>query len=152
MLDILDTAGQEEFSSMQDQWFRTGQGFLCVYSITSKKSFSELPALHSKILRIKDSSKVPMCLVANKCDLDGEREVSKDEGQELANKFGCPFYEASAKNRVNVEESFAALVREVRKKLANDVEADAAKGGKGKAASKKKEKAGGGGGGGCTLM
>jgi len=92
MLDILDTAGQEEYSSMQDQWFRTGQGFLCVYSIISRKSFNELPALRDKILRIKDASKVPLVLVGNKCDLTDEREVSKEEGEELAKKFGCPFF------------------------------------------------------------
>jgi len=115
MLDILDTAGQEEYSSMQDQWFRTGQGFLCVYSIISRKSFNELPALREKILRIKDSSKVPLVLVGNKCDLTDEREVSKEEGEELAKKFGCPFFESSAKNHINVDESFRELVREVRK-------------------------------------
>eukprot|EP01089_Gocevia_fonbrunei_P001797 TRINITY_DN116_c0_g1_i1.p1 TRINITY_DN116_c0_g1~~TRINITY_DN116_c0_g1_i1.p1 ORF type:complete len:198 (+),score=47.56 TRINITY_DN116_c0_g1_i1:140-733(+) len=115
MLDILDTAGQEEYSSMQDQWFRTGQGFLCVYSIISKKSFMELPALRDKILRIKESRKVPLVLVGNKCDLEGDREVTFDEGQELAKNFGCPFYEASAKNHINVDEAFRDLVREVRK-------------------------------------
>ena len=152
MLDILDTAGQEEFSSMQDQWFRTGQGFLCVYSITSKKSFSELPALHAKILRIKDSTKVPMVLIGNKCDLETEREVSKDEGQELANKFGAPFFEASAKNRINVEEAFSALVREVRKKLSAETTSDAAASKGKKKAGTQKKSGGGGGGGGCILL
>ena len=115
MLDILDTAGQEEYSSMQDQWFRTGQGFLCVYSIISRKSFNELPALRDKILRIKDSNKVPLVLVGNKCDLAEEREITKEEGEEMAKKFGCPFFESSAKNHINVDESFRELVREVRK-------------------------------------
>jgi len=39
LLDILDTAGQEEFSSMQDQWMREGKGFLLVYTITSRATF-----------------------------------------------------------------------------------------------------------------
>jgi len=127
MLDILDTAGQEEYSSMQDQWFRTGQGFLCVYSVISKKTFSELPALKDKILRIKDASKVPMVLVGNKCDLVDEREVSKDDGEDLAKKFGCPFFESSAKNHINVDEAFRELVREVRRAKQEFTDADPTK-------------------------
>jgi len=130
MLDILDTAGQEEYSSMQDQWFRTGQGFLCVYSIISRKSFNELPALRDKILRIKDASKVPLVLVGNKCDLTDEREVSKEEGEELAKKFGCPFFESSAKNHINVDESFRELVREVRRFKQEASDADPSKPGR----------------------
>merc|ERR550525_2062566 len=55
LLDILDTAGQEEFSSMQDQWMRDGQGFLLVYNITSRTSYDEAIQLHDKILRAKES-------------------------------------------------------------------------------------------------
>lgn len=60
LLDILDTAGQEEFSSMQDQWMRDGKGFLLVYNITSRPTFEEITLMHEKILRTKDSDKVPM--------------------------------------------------------------------------------------------
>jgi GTPase KRas protein len=60
LLDILDTAGQEEFDSMQDQWIRDGKGFLLVYNITSRPTFEEVASLHEKILRSKDSEKVPM--------------------------------------------------------------------------------------------
>jgi len=115
MLDILDTAGQEEYSSMQDQWFRTGQGFLVVYSVINRKSFREVRPLREKIHRIKDAKKVPLVLVANKCDLEDDRVITKEEGEQLAAEFGCPYFEASAKNHVNIDESFAALVREVRK-------------------------------------
>eukprot|EP01088_Endostelium_zonatum_P000008 TRINITY_DN0_c1_g1_i2.p1 TRINITY_DN0_c1_g1~~TRINITY_DN0_c1_g1_i2.p1 ORF type:complete len:202 (+),score=55.88 TRINITY_DN0_c1_g1_i2:80-685(+) len=115
MLDILDTAGQEEYASMQDQWFRTGQGFLCVYSIIHRKTFAELPQLTSKILRIKDAKRVPIVLVGNKCDLEQDRDVSQEEGAEFAKSLGCPFYESSAKNHINVDEAFRDLVREVRK-------------------------------------
>jgi len=60
LLDILDTAGQEEFSSMQDQWMREGKGFLLVYTITSRTTFDEVSALYEKILRVKNSHRVPM--------------------------------------------------------------------------------------------
>jgi len=115
MLDILDTAGQEEYSSMQDQWFRQGQGFLVVYSVVNKKSFQEVTPLRQKIERIKDSKNIPMVLVGNKCDLEDEREVKKEEGEQLSQQFGCPFFETSAKDHVNVDECFRELVREVRR-------------------------------------
>jgi len=54
LLDILDTAGQEEFSAMRDQYMRTGQGFLCVYAITSRSSFEEISAFREQILRVKE--------------------------------------------------------------------------------------------------
>lgn len=75
LLDILDTAGQEEYSAMRDQYMRNGQGFLLVYSITSRGSFKEVSAFREQILRVKDADRVPMLIVGNKCDLDGERQV-----------------------------------------------------------------------------
>jgi GTPase KRas protein len=115
MLDILDTAGQEEYESMQDQWFRTGEGFLMIYAITNKKSFMEISRLRDKILRIKDKSAVPMVLMGNKSDLENEREVSKKEGEDMAANFNIPFFEASAKNHQNIDEAFDQLVREIRR-------------------------------------
>jgi len=115
LLDILDTAGQEEFSSMQDQWMRDGKGFLLVYNITSRPTFDEVSVLHDKILRTKDADKVPMVLVGNKCDLKDERQVELTEGAELAKKWDCPFFETSAKIKLNNEACFFELVREIRK-------------------------------------
>ena len=58
LLDILDTAGQEEYSATLDQYMRTGQGFLCVYSITSKESFEEIASFINQIHRVKGAHKV----------------------------------------------------------------------------------------------
>lgn len=115
LLDILDTAGQEEYSAMRDQYMRSGKGFLCVYSITNRGSFEEIAAFREQILRVKDIDKVPMVLVGNKCDLDEERDVTQDEGKQMAASFGCPWMEASAKARIRCEDCFYELVREVRK-------------------------------------
>jgi len=114
LLDILDTAGQEEYSAMRDQYMRTGQGFILVYAITSRSSFDEIASFRDQILRVKDKDKVPMVLVGNKCDLETERQVTTGEGGDLARSFGAPFFESSAKTRVNVEECFYQLVREIR--------------------------------------
>merc|ERR1711982_234208 len=103
LLDILDTAGQEEYSAMRDQYMRTGQGFLCTYAITSRSSFDEITSFREQILRVKDEDKVPMVLVGNKCDLEEERQVTAVEGQDLAKSFGCPIYETSAKAEVSLK-------------------------------------------------
>lgn len=78
LLDVLDTAGQEEYSAMREQYMRTGEGFLLVYSITSQQSFEEIKTFQQQILRVKDKDYFPMIVVGNKCDLDGEREVSTE--------------------------------------------------------------------------
>merc|ERR1711991_487786 len=116
LLDILDTAGQEEYLAMQyrEQYMRAGEGFLCVYAITSRWSFDEIQGFHDEIFCVKDSDRVPVIIVGNKCDLESERQVSASEGEELAKSFNVPFLETSAKTRVNVEEAFYKLVREIR--------------------------------------
>jgi len=77
LLDVLDTAGQEEYSAMREQYMRTGEGFLLVYSITSRQSFEEILTFQQQILRVKDKDYFPIIIVGNKCDLDSEREVSR---------------------------------------------------------------------------
>ena len=77
LLDVLDTAGQEEYSAMREQYMRTGEGFLLVYSITSRQSFEEIQQFQQQILRVKDKDYFPIIIVGNKCDLEGEREVTK---------------------------------------------------------------------------
>ncbi|KAK0565912.1 RAS1 protein [Tilletia horrida] len=115
LLDVLDTAGQEEYSAMREQYMRAGEGFLLVYSITSRNSFDEISTFHQQILRVKDQDYFPVTVVANKCDLEYERQVTSHEGRELAKQFGCRFIETSAKQRINVDEAFSSLVREIRR-------------------------------------
>jgi len=119
LLDILDTAGQEEFSSMQDQWMREGQAFLVVYSITSRTTFDEAIIMREKILRCKEEEEPPIVLVGNKCDLEDQRQVQTNEGADLAKEWGenSSFFETSAKEKINHEECFYAAVRLVRTQL-----------------------------------
>ena len=117
ILDIFDTAGQEEeYSSMIKEYIIPYQGFLMVYSITSRSSFiNELNGLRSQILCVKDSDSVPMVLVGNKCDLDEERQVETIEGENLAKEWNCPFFESSARHKINVYEMFSKLVKEIKR-------------------------------------
>lgn len=84
LLDVLDTAGQEEYSAMREQYMRTGEGFLLVYAINSKQSFEEISLFQQQILRVKDKDYFPMVVVGNKCDLESEREVSREGSFEFA--------------------------------------------------------------------
>jgi len=115
MIDILDTAGQEEYSALRDQWMRDREGFIIVFSIENLKSFNEVSKWRNHILRVKDSTEGPIILVANKSDLESERVVSREEVDALAKSYNIPFLEVSAKNRVNVEEVFDLAVRECKK-------------------------------------
>ena len=60
LLDILDTAGQEEYSAMRDQYMRTGEGFLCVFAIDNMKSFEDVESYRGQIRRVKDADDIPM--------------------------------------------------------------------------------------------
>lgn len=84
---VLDTAGQEEFSAMREQYMRKGDGFLLVYSVTDKQSFDNIGHFHTQILRVKDRDSYPMLLVANKVDLVHLRRVSEEQGRELAQQL-----------------------------------------------------------------
>merc|ERR1719512_376418 len=120
LLDVLDTAGQEEYAALQDQWIREGDGFLIVYAINSEDSFDEAEMIRGKIIRILDADPdnpdVPIVLAGNKCDLENERKVSTEELQKRKNEWKCAVFETSAKNKTNIDESFFQVVREIRKR------------------------------------
>jgi len=116
MLEILDTAGTEQFTAMRDLYMKNGQGFVLVYSIIAHSTFNDLPDLRDQILRVKDKDEVPMVLVGNKSDLHDQRVITIEQGDELAKKFGnCAFLEASAKTRTNVDLIFNTLIRQINK-------------------------------------
>lgn len=142
MLEIFDTAGQEELSALRDQALRVAEGFLIVFAITETHSFNQVEELHGCITRAKDSDSVPMVIVGNKSDLQEQRTVSAEEVQALVSRLKLPFFEASAKKCVNVEESFFELVRIMRASRAKKVSNGKTSKNPGSAEKKK----------GCTLL
>lgn len=117
LLDILDTAGQEEYSTMRYQYMRTGEGFLLIYDITKRDTFNEITNFREHIYRCKDkdfSYKIPMVLCGNKLDLSIDRQVTTLEGKNLAKIFGCPFFESSAKMRYSIEEIWFELIKQIK--------------------------------------
>jgi len=122
MLEILDTAGTEQFTAMRDLYMKNGQGFVLVYSIISQSTFNDLHDLREQILRVKDCEDVPMVLIGNKCDLADQRIITVEQGEALASKFQCAFLEASAKNKINVEQGFYDLIRQINRKMPDKVQ------------------------------
>ncbi|KAJ6245407.1 ras-like protein rasb [Anaeramoeba flamelloides] len=115
LLDVLDTGGQEDYSSMRAQYMDSGEGFLVIYSIIDAESFDQVMDLCETIQRVKDKDVFPGVLCGNKCDLEKQREVSTKEGKEIAESLGLSFFETSAKTTGNLVESFHEVIKLIRK-------------------------------------
>ena len=110
LLEIIDTAGTEQFSSMRDLYMKNGNGFLLVCSLTSASSLNELGQIQKEIQQVKNSQSVPMVLCANKNDLsDTEKELTEQDVQKLAKQWKIPYLLTSAKTNTNIEEAFTQL-------------------------------------------
>jgi Ras family protein len=114
-LEIVDSAGQDEHSLWHEQQAIGVDGFIMVYSVVNRKSFAVVRAVNDKILDACGTDKVARVLVGNKVDMGAKREVSKEEGQELATQMGCAFIESSAKQNENIEAIFRMLLDEMDK-------------------------------------
>jgi small GTP-binding protein len=113
-LDILDTSGQDDFAPMRNSYMRQGKGFIIVYAIDDRGSFDEVEEFYRNLVRTKGPSNIPLVICGNKCDLKDQRVVSKVEGEELALKLSAVFLETSARENLNIEAMFRALVKEIR--------------------------------------
>lgn len=100
---------------MREQYMRSGEGFLLVFSLNDHSSFDEIPKFQKQILRVKDRDEFPMLMVGNKCDLEHQRQVGLEEAQNVSRSLMIPYIECSAKLRINVDQAFHELVRLVRK-------------------------------------
>jgi small GTP-binding protein len=114
-LEIIDISGGDDFSNRRSGYIRQGKGFLLVYSITSRISFEEIENIYRDILRKKERSQVPIVICGNMCDREYERQVSTEEGKELARRLHCPFYETSGRANTNIQNAFLTLVEEIEK-------------------------------------
>lgn len=109
-----NSAGQETYQSLLSDAMGEAEGFVLVYSITDRDSFEKVKKLRERVAMVQNDT-VPIILVGNKADLEHERRVPTNEGQELATSFGCPFIEVSAKTGLRIEALFETIVVNVRK-------------------------------------
>jgi len=111
-MEVLDTAGAEQFAALSETYIKNGRGFILVFSLTQESTLREVDALREEIYRIK--GKVPIIVVGTKSDLIAEREVSQDTIQGLAARWRLSFYETSAKKGWHVNDVFEDLLRQMR--------------------------------------
>eukprot|EP00299_Pterocystis_sp_00344_P010573 c4755_g1_i1.p2 GENE.c4755_g1_i1~~c4755_g1_i1.p2 ORF type:complete len:234 (+),score=42.47 c4755_g1_i1:70-702(+) len=115
-LQIWDTAGQERFRTITTAYYRGAMGILLLYDVTNEESFNNI---RSWMTNIHDnaSASVNKILVGNKADLEEKRKVAAAQGQALADEYGIPFFETSAKTNQNVEAAFTKITRDIMGRL-----------------------------------
>lgn len=119
-LQLVDTAGQDEYSILPQSYFMNIDGYILVYSVNSQKSFDVIQFVYDKLLDMKGNiGSIPVVLVGNKCDLAMEREVSTDAGKRIADKWKVRFLEASAKEYQSVAKVFEEIVATIEKASGN---------------------------------
>ena len=119
-IKIWDVAGAERFRSVSVKYCKNCLGIILVYSINNRDS---LNSLEKWIKDIKDETyyeKFSLILIGNKCYLESERKVSKEEGEKFALKYNAKFFECSAKNNINVNQAFESLINDVVEKYQDE--------------------------------
>eukprot|EP00441_Pelagodinium_beii_P022874 CAMPEP_0197666460 /NCGR_PEP_ID=MMETSP1338-20131121/62575_1 /TAXON_ID=43686 ORGANISM="Pelagodinium beii, Strain RCC1491" /NCGR_SAMPLE_ID=MMETSP1338 /ASSEMBLY_ACC=CAM_ASM_000754 /LENGTH=177 /DNA_ID=CAMNT_0043245485 /DNA_START=12 /DNA_END=541 /DNA_ORIENTATION=- len=114
-IELLDTAGQEEFSALRQTFMHKGDGFILTFSITNDTTMEDLKKIRDDVLKVHQNKQVPMLLVGNKCDLSSERAVTAGEAKRVAQEWGCEYIETSAKANINVDKLFETIVRNILK-------------------------------------
>ncbi|ROV91409.1 hypothetical protein VSDG_07202 [Cytospora chrysosperma] len=114
--EIIDTAGQDEYSIMNSKHFIGIHGYMLVYSVASLQSFEMVQVIREKLLNHLGVEWVPVVIVGNKSDLRPEqRQVSTDDGKKLCEKYNCAWTEASARYNENVSKGFELLIGQIEK-------------------------------------
>ena len=117
-LQIWDTAGQERYKVIAKNYYNKSDGFIIVYDITNKSSFDSIVNWVEDIKELASNDNKNIIL-GNKCDLESERKINKEEGDNLAKKYNCQFFEVSAQNGKNIDKSFLCLVQSILKDVNN---------------------------------
>jgi Ras-related protein Rab-1A len=115
-LNIWDTAGQERFKTITAAYYKGSHGVILVYDITDRESFNNIVNWLAEV-RKHAGPNVARVLVGNKCDLTAERKVTEKEAKEFAEQQGMQFFEASAKAKINIEETFMAITKTMYEQL-----------------------------------
>ena len=115
-IQIWDTAGQENFRSITRAYYKNSVCALVVYDISSRDSFNNVTTWIEDC-KNQSPKTIFMVLVGNKCDLNDKRQVTAEEGKELADKNDMMFFETSAKDGINVDEIFLNSANEISKKI-----------------------------------
>ena len=111
-LSVYDTTGQERYKSLAFSLIKNTDGIILIYDVTNESSFKAVPDWIQSA-REKKGENYPMIILGNKIDLEDERKVKTEDGEELAQKYGLDFYEISNKENVNIENAILTLVKKI---------------------------------------
>ena len=111
-LQIWDTAGQDRFHSITKTYYKGANGIVLIYSVIDKKTFENVKNWLNNI-KNEASDKVVVFLVGNKIDAEDLRQVSYEQGEDMAENYKLQFFECSAKTGENIEATFNALVKKI---------------------------------------
>ncbi|KAL5530132.1 RHB1 [Sanghuangporus sanghuang] len=125
--DIIDTAGQDEYSILNAKHAVGIHGFVLVYSVVSRNSFDMVQIIHEKIVTFTGNQSIPCVIVGSKSDLE-QRQVSKEEAEEFAKSIGASSVETSAKKNINVPLVFDLVLGEIEKRAPHNQNQPATKG------------------------
>jgi small GTP-binding protein len=112
MVEILDTAGTEQFTAMRDLYIKNTEGIILVFSLLSLSSLQDLDTIKQQIEQIHEDP-IPIILCANKCDVVDDIIINSDEYPDISAKYGGPIFETSAKNGTGIEEAFQSIMRNI---------------------------------------
>ena len=101
-INYIDTAGQEKFKSISENYLKGTDGVILVFDLTNKETFDLVTYWH-ECMKKNNKSNIGKILFGNKNDLEDKREVTYEEGKELANSIGCDYYEGSAMSGENID-------------------------------------------------
>ena len=118
-LIFYDTSGQEKYKSMAVNMIKNSDCILMMYDITDKKSYDSINEWMKSVKEAKGDD-CPMILLGNKMDLEDEREITEEEGINLANEFGIEFFETSNKNNINIKEAIDSILNTLIEKREKD--------------------------------
>ncbi|RKF83072.1 GTP-binding protein rhb1 [Golovinomyces cichoracearum] len=114
--EIIDTAGQDEYSILSSKHFIGIHGYMLVYSVASTQSFEMMQVIRDRILNHLGTDWAPVILVGNKSDLrPDQRHVSLEDGKKLAETFECSHIETSARYNENVTKAFELMIGQIEK-------------------------------------
>lgn len=119
-IQIWDTAGEEAFQSITRSYYKGAICALLVYDITRKESFEHCKKWLNEVRTYGDKN-IFITLIGNKADLEQQRQITYEEGNEFAEENGLMFMEASAKTAHNVNEVFIGSAEEIIKKRESEI-------------------------------
>ena len=111
-LQIWDTPGQERYRSITSSYYKGSHGCFIVYDITNEISFENVDKWYEQAKK-ETSKEISIILVGNKCDLENERKISKEQGEEKAKSLNCPFFETSALSKIKIDDIFTEMVNNI---------------------------------------